>query len=79
VEFDKHRDERVDWVLLARHFAGELSPSEQSRIEQWLESDPARRQEVAELRRVWEDAGMLPTSSRIDALWDALAAKIRAL
>lgn len=58
-------NERIDWNLLARHFSGECSREETSRIRVWIAEDPAREVLLEELRQVWRmtDAGASPESA----------------
>lgn len=74
----RQEDEQIDWVLLARYFAGELSAEERREVDEWVVADPARAEEVASLRRLWERAGLLPTPSRVDALWGNVAGRMHA-
>jgi transmembrane sensor len=69
-------DDQNDWTLLARYLAGECTTAEAAEVERRLAADPALREELAELRRLWEQAGSLPSGSRIDAMWRDLAEKI---
>lgn len=65
-------DDQIDWALLARYVAGECSSAEAAEIERWLAADPGRQDELADLRRLWDQAGALPSGSRIDAMWQEL-------
>jgi len=62
-------DDQTDWARLTRYVTGECSPDEAAEIERWLAADPRRQDELAELRRLWDQAGALPSGSRIDAMW----------
>jgi transmembrane sensor len=66
----------VDWPLLARYFSGEAGPAERSELERWIADDPPRQEEVASLRRLWDDAGLTPSPRRIEAMWSALASEM---
>jgi transmembrane sensor len=46
-----------DFDRLARHLAGESSPSERVETEQWIAADPARRAATEELAEAWRVAG----------------------
>lgn len=74
----RQEDEQTDWALLARYFAGELSDGERRQVEEWVVADPARAEEVASLRRLWEQVRLLPPPSRVDALWGNVAGLMRA-
>jgi len=45
--------EGLDWVLLTRYLAGDLSPAEAETVERWFEADPRHRAVLDELRAVW--------------------------
>ena len=63
----------VDWVLLARHFAGEATPAETREIARWIRDDPRRREELVALRVVWESIGRAPDAARLDAMYDVIS------
>jgi ferric-dicitrate binding protein FerR (iron transport regulator) len=60
----EHPDD-LDWIALARYFAGEASPEERLALESWIAADPTRAAHVANLLALWEQAGSLSPS------WDA--------
>ncbi len=70
------RDDDTDWTLLARFLAGECTPAERAALQRWLGEDPSRRGELAALRDAWERAATLPPPSRVDAMWNRLAARM---
>ena len=72
-----HGDDEIDWTLLARYFAGETSVGETEAVERWVAAAPTRRDEIAALRRWWDDARALPSPGRIDAMWTSLSARMR--
>jgi len=72
-----HLDDNIDWTLLGRYFAGELSPHDAAAVERWAAADPARRDELEAARRIWSDSGALPTPARVDAMWRSLIARMR--
>ena len=72
-----HGDDDIDWTLLARYFAGESSAAETEVVERWIAAAPTRRDEIAALRRWWDDARALPSPGRVDTMWTALAAHMR--
>ena len=69
---DESVDERIDWVLLARFLAGEVTPSERRDFEEAVAADAAMTEEVELLRRRWDEAGALPDSTRIETMWMAI-------
>jgi transmembrane sensor len=73
-----HRDDEIDWTLLARYLAGEASPPDQAAVERWMAAAPERADEMADLRRWWDDAASLPSASRVDAMWGGLRQRMHA-
>lgn len=73
-----HGEDEIDWTLLARYFAGECSAAEATAVEQWVAAAPDRRDELAALRRWWDDARALPSPVRIDTMWNSLSARMHA-
>lgn len=69
-------DDDTDWALLARYLAGECTAAERSALQRWLAEDPSRPGELAALRDAWERAATLPPRSRVDAMWNRLAARM---
>ena len=49
--------DELDWSLLARYVAGELSAAERKVVERWYEADPAYREALDQLRAVWDATG----------------------
>ena len=68
----------IDWALAGRYLAGELSPRERAAFERWIGEDPARREELALARQLWNDAGAIPDGARLDAMWRSVADRMRA-
>ena len=66
----------LDWSLVARYFAGEMSSAERADFERWIGRDPSRRDELVLLRQLWEEAAAVPTPAAIDGMWRALAQRI---
>jgi transmembrane sensor len=54
-----------------------MSPAERVAFERWIHAQPGRREEVALLRRLWEDAGAIPSASTVDWMWRSLSRRIR--
>src|SRR5580765_4986031 len=69
-------DDQNDWTLLARYLAGECTTAEAAEVDRRLAADPALQEELAQLRRLWEQAGSLPSGSRIDAMWRDLTERM---
>jgi transmembrane sensor len=69
-------DDQNDWTLLTRYLAGECTSAEAAEVERRLAADPALQEELAELRRLWDQAGSLPSGSRIEAMWRDLTERM---
>ncbi len=67
----------LDWALAGRYLAGELSTREHAAFERWIAEDPARREEMALARQLWDDAGAIPDGARVDAMWRSVAGRMR--
>lgn len=67
----------ITWPVLARHLAGECSPSEARAVESWMEADPTRRQMMDELERIWDASADAPSSAAdtmdLDSEWNRLS------
>jgi transmembrane sensor len=70
-------DDGIDWTRLARYLSGEATAGERREVEEWIDQDPARQEEMTALRRLWAQAGTLPAPGRIDEMWDALAREMQ--
>ena len=71
-----HRDESLDWTLIARFFASECTPTERAIVERWVAARPERQAELEALRRWWEMAADVPAPARVDAMWNGLHRRI---
>jgi ferric-dicitrate binding protein FerR (iron transport regulator) len=69
-------DDGTDFNRLARYLAGECSREERDSIQRWLDGDPAARAELEAMRRWWQRAAVIPTASRVDAMWQRLARRM---
>ncbi len=60
--------------LIARHLAGTATPQEEAALQGWLEADNRHREEVEQLRRLWQEAGQIGALARpdLDREWKAL-------
>lgn len=47
----------LNWALLTRYLAGDLSPADVEVVERWFEADPRHRVLLNELRTVWAATG----------------------
>jgi hypothetical protein len=65
-------DEGIDWTAVARVWAKEGSLADQTALMDWWAHLPARRAELAALRRWWDDAAALRPKSGLNALWKEL-------
>ena len=72
-----HDPSDMDWTLVGRYLGGELSPAERLAFERWIEARPGRREEMVIIRRLWEDAGAVPTAAAVDGMWRLLSARMR--
>jgi transmembrane sensor len=70
-------DRDIDWTLLTRYVAGECSQAESAAVERWLDADPARQEQLAAARRLWDQAAALPPATRIDTMWQDLRRRMR--
>lgn len=50
-------NQQIDWVLLARFFAQEVTDEERAAVQRWRASDPANARLFAQAERIWH-AGM---------------------
>jgi ferric-dicitrate binding protein FerR (iron transport regulator) len=67
--------EDLDALTLARYLSGELSPGEAARVRSWLDADPARQNEIARLRAVWDRPAAVEFDPD-DAVWGRIAEQI---
>src|SRR5436190_8462962 len=67
------RRDDIDSLTLARYLSGELGPTEAAEVERWIAADPAHRELVDSLRKVWSP-GELPEFDPDDVLWRRIAA-----
>lgn len=68
----------VDWNLIARYLANELSTEDRQKFERWIAGDDQRLKEMAQLQRLWDQAGTLPSSSRMREMWKAVSRGMKA-
>lgn len=78
-------EDRTNWNLLIRHFAGETSPQEERELKAWIEADPGRRLWVEQLRRIWQASGQLHQQQSqsqeawgTEAAWEVLEGQLSA-
>lgn len=60
--------EQVNWNQVGAWLAGELEPDAAAEVEAWVGAEPARADEIARIRTVWQTTGTLPVE------WDSPAA-----
>jgi len=72
-----HDPSEVDWTLVGRYLGGELSSAERVAFERWIDAQPGRREEIVLLRRLWDDAGAIPSASTVERMWHSLSRRIR--
>jgi transmembrane sensor len=73
-----HDSPAMDWALVSRYLANELSSAERLAFERWIEALPGRREEMVLIRRLWHDAASIPNASAVDAMWRSLSRKLGA-
>jgi transmembrane sensor len=69
-----HRDD-IDALTLARYLSGELGATEAAEVERWIAADPAHRELIDALRKVWS-LRALPDFDPDDVLWRRIAAGV---
>ncbi|MBX6332612.1 MAG: FecR domain-containing protein [Gemmatimonadaceae bacterium] len=67
-----------DWTLLGRYFSADCSRDEADLITQWAAADEANARLLTFMRRVWEEAGALPSDGDEDEAWAALRERVAA-
>lgn len=75
------RDKHIDPVgLLPRIFSGEASPEENRLVDDWLQADPAHREEYTAFARLWNitSAASLEDPIDIDSEWQKMNSTISA-
>ena len=75
---DSEGSTEVDWNLIARYLANELSAEDRQKFERWIAGDDQRLKEMAQLQRLWDQAGSLPSSSRMREMWQAVSREMEA-
>jgi transmembrane sensor len=71
-----HDSQDMDWSLVARYLANELSSDERAAFERWIEAVPGRRAEMVLIRRLWRDAASIPTPAAVDEMWRSLSRQL---
>jgi len=69
----------VHTILLTKFLLGETSSEEQLLVIEWLEADPANKQELDRLEEMWEKSGALepiPLPVDVSKAWDVLENRI---
>lgn len=54
----------ADWARIARHVAGDDSPTDARATDAWMHEDPRRAAAVSSARRIWELTGDLAAAAR---------------
>jgi transmembrane sensor len=65
----------IDSLTLARYLSGELGATEAAQVERWIAADPAHRDLIDALRKVWS-LRALPDFDPDDVLWRRIAAGV---
>jgi len=71
--------ENIPWEKLARYFAGELTMEEKRTMENWIESDPERKELIRKLHNIWKESETMPYQLDVDAAWKALKGNMERL
>ena len=66
----------LDYAKLGRFLAGECSEAEAAEVREWLAADPAHRQALAKLERVWRGSEAAPPEWDEDTAWGKVAARL---
>jgi transmembrane sensor len=56
MQVDKDFENRIDWPLAAKYFAGETEKAESEKIENWLNEDAENMAAFASIKEAWESA-----------------------
>lgn len=69
-------DHKMD--LIAKVLSGRATAVEKQQLQQWMEAEPANRQEYEELARIWEESVHLASAQSFDTEtgWAKLAARV---
>ena len=59
-------DKHIDIDLLTRYLAGETSPEEKHRIEEWIALSEENRKELDDMRKIWDKVGSVPSEFPVD-------------
>ena len=73
---DSGKDERVDWIALARYLAGESPPGERAELEDLLRRDPALQELVHVLQRTGYAHHRPPTAPDIEDSWGRMKRRL---
>ena len=68
--------DELDYTKLGRFLAGECSEAEAAEVREWLAADPAHRQALANLERVWRGSEAPPPEWDEDTAWGKVAAQL---
>lgn len=67
----------IDWAGLGRFLAEECTPEEAEAVRRWIDSDPAHRHLLDQLRVAWDAAAAPAGSWDTPGAWRRLAARLR--
>ena len=71
-----HDPPMVNWTLVTRYLGDELSSGERGAFERWIGMEPRRREEMALIRRLWDEAAAIPNAASVDRMWQTLRARL---
>lgn len=71
-------DKHIDFDLVTRYLANELSPQEASSVEAWVNASDDNREQFEELKKIWDTTAITRAnrSINIDKEWDYLQRKL---
>jgi len=76
MEHDQKSD--FEWLRLAAYLCGTASADDRVQVERWLDADPSRRRELAQLQQAWTTGPSDPIpAADLRQMWGAIAAATR--
>jgi transmembrane sensor len=68
----------IDWAILDRYFSGGCAADEVAAVRRWVDHDPANAETLASVKRIWEEAGIVPQRFDSEAALRAMYARVEA-
>ncbi len=74
--------QEINWNRITKYLASETTPDENREIEAWIAEDPSRKQEIDELRKMWDTSDYLakvrsPEEMELENDWERLLKDMR--